>query len=128
MTRSYDPSYKNTVNCKSKICYIDGEKGILEYRGIPIDQLTRRSRFIETSFLLIYGQLPSKEQLLNFDSRVRANYHINEQLQNFIDAYRKDNMKDSHPMSMMQTLISCLSSCNIQDNYFKCSDTRGYNT
>ena len=55
VTRSYDPAYLNTVNCISRISYFDGEKGILEYRGFPIDQLARRSRFTETAFLLIYG-------------------------------------------------------------------------
>ena len=60
VTRSFDPAYMNTVNCMSAISYVDGEKGILEYRGIPIEQLARRSHFTETAFLLIYGQLPSK--------------------------------------------------------------------
>jgi ABC-type methionine transport system ATPase subunit len=64
--RSFDPAYMNTVNCISRISYIDGDKGILEYRGFPIDQLARRSCFAETAFLLVYGQLPSKHQLLCF--------------------------------------------------------------
>ena len=61
VTRSFDPAYMNTVCCNSKISYIDGDRGILEYRGFPIDQLARKARFTETAFLLIYGQLPSRE-------------------------------------------------------------------
>ena len=87
VTRSYDPAYMNTVNCISRISYIDGEKGILEYRGYPIEQLARKritkfslnsfyteTAFSETAFLLVYGQLPSKWQLENFEQRIRANY------------------------------------------------------
>ena len=59
--RSYDPGYMNTINCTSKISFIDGDKGILEYRGIPIEQLAEKSSFLEVAFLLIYGELPSKE-------------------------------------------------------------------
>ena len=60
VTRLFDPAYMNTVNCISRISFIDGEKGILEYRGIPINQLAMRSNFPETAFLLVYGQLPSR--------------------------------------------------------------------
>ena len=84
MLRSFDPAYMNTVNCISRISYIDGDKGILEYRGYPIDQLARRSCFTETAFLLVYGQLPSKEQLLSFKSRLRDNYEINSKLDGFL--------------------------------------------
>ena len=63
MTRSYDPAFMNTVSCISKISYIDGDKGILEYRGYPIEQLAENSTFLETSFLVIYGELPTKKQL-----------------------------------------------------------------
>jgi citrate synthase len=59
VTRSYDPAYMNTVCCISKISYIDGDKGILEYRGYPIEQLAEKSSFIETAFLVIYGELPT---------------------------------------------------------------------
>ena len=78
----------NTVNCISRISYIDSEKGILEYRGYPIDQLARRSRFTETAFLLIYGQLPSRHQILSFESKIRTCYPINEKLYGFIETYR----------------------------------------
>ena len=63
VTRSYDPAYMNTVNCISRISFINGEKGILEYRGYPIEQLAERSNFLETTFLLINGELPTPKQL-----------------------------------------------------------------
>lgn len=91
MTRSFDPAYLNTVNCISRISYFDGEKGILEYRGFPIDQLARRSRFTETAFLLIFGQLPAKMQLLAFESKIRINYEINPKLQGFIQTYYQED-------------------------------------
>ena len=77
----------NTVNCISRISFICHEKGILEYRGYPIDQLARRSRFTETSFLLIYGQLPSNNQMLSFESKIRTYYPINDKLYGFIETY-----------------------------------------
>lgn len=60
VTRSFDPAYMNTVNCISRISFIDGEKGILEYRGYPIEQLAEQSSFVETAFLTIFGELPTK--------------------------------------------------------------------
>jgi len=83
----------NTVNCISRISYIDGDKGILEYRGYPIDQLARRSRFMETAFLLLYGQLPSMQQLVNFKGRIRDNYGINPKLNGFIKAYQQEELQ-----------------------------------
>ena len=98
VTRSYDPAYMNTVNCVSRISYIDGEKGILEYRGYPIEQLARKrtrftyksafteTAFSETAFLLLYGQLPTKPQLECFESRIRSNYTMEPKLAGVIEA------------------------------------------
>jgi len=66
VTRSFDPAYMNTVNCISKVSFIDGDKGILEYRGYPIEQLAQGSTFLETAFLVIYGELPMEKQLRTF--------------------------------------------------------------
>ena len=101
MTRSFDPAYMNTVNCISRISFIDGDKGILEYRGYPINELAKRSSFSETAFLLVYGQLPSKEQLKNFEFRIRSNYEINPKLSGFIQTYQKESLQSSHPMGML---------------------------
>ena len=77
VTRVYDPAYMNTVNCISKISFINGEKGILEYRGYPIEQLAERSSFLETCFLLVNGELPTEAQLQRFTKKVMKNsaYH-----------------------------------------------------
>merc|ERR1711998_223590 len=68
--RVYDPGFTNTASCKSTICFIDGEKGKLSYRGIPIEELAEKSTYMETSFLLLYGSLPTSEQLSKFSSNV----------------------------------------------------------
>ena len=86
-TKSFDPGYMNTINCISRVSFIDGDKGILEYRGIPIVQLAHNSTHLESSFLLIYGQLPTKEQLINFESRIRSAYSFENNLMPFIKSY-----------------------------------------
>lgn len=74
--RSYDPSYFNTASATSKISYIDGDKGILNYRGYPIEQLAEKSTFLEVAYLLLYGELPAKEQLDYFTERVSRHSFI----------------------------------------------------
>ena len=92
VTRSFDPAYMNTVTCISRISYIDGDKGVLEYRGYPIEQLAKRAGFTETAFLLIYGQLPSRQQLISFESKIRLSYPINPKLMYFIGAYQVQDL------------------------------------
>ena len=77
VTRSYDPAYMNTVSCISKISYIDGDKGILEYRGYPIEQLAEKSSHLESTFLIIYGELPTAKHLATFSKKVMKHsaYH-----------------------------------------------------
>lgn len=106
VTRSYDPAFMNTVSCISKISFIDGDKGILEYRGYPIEQLAEKSTFLETAFLVIYGELPTKKQLDIFTKKVMNNSHYHDQLEPFIKAFRHD----AHPMAMMSTLMAAMSS------------------
>ena len=91
----------NTVNCISRISFIDGERGVLEYRGIPIEQLAKQSTFTETAFLLVYGQLPSTEQLTAFELQLRSNYKANPNLAAFMQAFRQEGMEKAHPMGMM---------------------------
>jgi citrate synthase len=105
VTRSFDPAYMNTVCCVSKISYIDGDKGILEYRGIPIEQLAEKSTFMETSFLLIFGELPTAKQLNTFNKKVMKHSTYHDGLEKFIKAFRHD----SHPMGMLSTLMAALS-------------------
>lgn len=106
VTRSYDPAYMNTVNCISRISFIDGDKGILEYRGYPINQLAEKSGFLEVAFLLIHGELPTDKQLTTFSRKVMKNSSYHHGLEPFIKAFRHD----SHPMAMMSTLMAALSS------------------
>ena len=106
VTRSYDPAYMNTVNCISRISFINGDKGILEYRGYPIEQLAAHSNFLETTFLLINGELPTPKQLTSFTKKVMKNSAYHHGLEPFIKAFRHD----AHPMAMMSTLMAAMSS------------------
>lgn len=92
----------NTVACISKISYIDGDKGILEYRGYPIEQLAEKSSFLEVAFLVIFGELPTPQQLKKFTKKVMMNSSYHDGLDKFIKAFRHD----AHPMGMMTTLIA----------------------
>lgn len=105
VTRSFDPAYMNTVNCISRVSFINGEKGILEYRGYPIEQLAEKSTFLESAFLVIYGELPTEKQLKTFSKKVMKNASYHHGLQEFITSFRHD----AHPMGMMSTLIAAMS-------------------
>jgi citrate synthase len=112
VTRSFDPAYMNTVNCISRISFIDGDKGILEYRGYPIEQLAEQSTFVETAFLTIYGELPTQNQLANFNKKIMKNSAYHSGLEQFITAFRHD----AHPMGMMSTLIAAMSAFYPESN------------
>jgi citrate synthase len=100
-----DDGYGNTGSCKSSITFIDGEKGILRYRGYPIEQLAQNSTFVETSFLLIYGHLPSKEELENFTSKLTRHTLIHEDMKRFYDGFPRD----AHPMAILASVVSACS-------------------
>lgn len=112
VTRSFDPAYMNTVNCVSRISFINGDKGILEYRGYPIEQLAEKSNFLETAFLVIYGELPNEKQFKTFRKKVMKNASYHDGLEPFIKAFRAD----AHPMGMMSTLIAAMSSFYPESN------------
>jgi citrate synthase len=112
VTRSFDPAYMNTVNCISRVSFINGEKGILEYRGIPIEQLAEQSTFLETAFLVIYGELPNNKQMKTFNRKVMKNSNYHHGLEKFITSFRHD----AHPMGMMSTLIAAMSSFYPESN------------
>lgn len=101
-----DPGFANTGSCTSSICYIDGEKGILRYRGIPIEQLARKSSFLETAWLLIYGDLPTKGQLETFIARIKENSLIHEDMKRFFEGFPRD----AHPMSILASAVAALHS------------------
>ena len=101
---THDPSFGTTASCESEITFIDGEKGILLHRGYPIDQLAENSTYLETAYLLIHGELPTKEEYENFTRIICRHTMINESLKKFFDGFRHD----AHPMSMMMGVVGSL--------------------
>jgi len=101
-----DPGYVNTGSCSSSITYIDGEKGILRYRGFPIDELAEHSTFLETSYLLIYGKLPNHSELGTFTDHITRHSMIHEDMKRFFNGYPAT----AHPMSILSSMVCSLSS------------------
>ena len=102
---TYDPGFMNTAATKSAITYIDGDAGILRYRGYPIEQLAEKSSFTEVSYLLIYGELPTAQQLADFDNRLRRHTLLHEELKGFFGGFPRD----AHPMPVLSSAVSALS-------------------
>ena len=100
-----DHGFLNTAACSSAITYIDGDAGILRYRGYPIEQLAANSTFLETSYLLIYGELPTEAQLNEFDMSIRKHTMLHEDLRRFFDGFPRD----AHPMPVLSSAVSALS-------------------
>src|SRR3712207_3013400 len=100
-----DIGFVNTAACTSAITYIDGDAGILRYRGYPIDQLAGKAGFVEVSYLLIYGELPNADQLAEFDSRLRRHTLLHEDLKQFFRGFPRD----AHPMPVLSSAVSALS-------------------
>ncbi|HVM20502.1 MAG TPA: citrate synthase [Egibacteraceae bacterium] len=109
---TYDPGYANTGATKSAITYLDGEAGVLRYRGYPIEQLAEHSDFIETSYLLIYGELPTREQLDTFRQQIIIHTLLREDMRPLFDAFPRD----AHPMAILSAATSALSTF-YQDHY-----------
>ena len=102
---TYDAGFVNTAACRSAITFIDGDVGILRYRGYPIEQLAEKSSYVEAAFLLIYGELPTPSQLADFDSRIRHHTMLHEDLRNFFSGFPRD----AHPMPVLSSAVSALS-------------------
>ena len=102
---TYDPGFTSTGSCESKITYIDGDEGILLYRGYPIEQLAENGDFLETCYLLLYGELPTKAQKTDFDYRVNHHTMVHEQMTRFFQGFRRD----AHPMAVMTGSVGALS-------------------
>jgi len=102
---TYDPGFTSTCSCKSEITYIDGDEGVLLYRGYPVDQLAEKSSFIEVCYLLLNGTLPTAGQLEDFDQTIRKHTMLNESVLRFFDGFRYD----AHPMAMMTGVVASLS-------------------
>jgi len=103
-----DPGYKNSGSCKSEITFLDGEEGILRYRGYAIEELADKANFLEVSYLLIFGELPSKQQLEDFENDIRKYTLVNEEMKNIIDGFPKT----AHPMGVLSSLTSALTAFN----------------
>jgi citrate synthase len=102
---SYDPAFNNTAACISRITYIDGDKGILRYRGYPIEELAEKSTYLETAFLLLHGELPNEKQLKDWAWHIGHHTFIHESIKKFLDGFHYD----AHPMGMMISTIAALS-------------------
>ena len=114
----YDPAFLNTANCKSSITYIDGDAGILEYRGYPIEQLAEKSNYLEVSYLLINGELPTASELADFICVVTNHTYVHENIKTFMDGFRYD----AHPMSILGSTVAALSgfypdAMNVKDEH-----------
>src|ERR1700722_13543103 len=102
---SYDPSYSNTASCTSRVTFIDGDKGILRYRGYSIEELAEKSSYIETAYLILHGELPTKTQLADWSYHVTHHTFIHESIKKFLDGFHYD----AHPMGMLISTVAALS-------------------
>ena len=102
---SYDPAFGNTASCKSRVTFIDGEKGILRYRGYPIEDLAKKSNFLEVAYLLIHGELPNKSQYDSWVHDITHHTYVHENIRKLMDGFRYD----AHPMGMLLATVGALS-------------------
>jgi citrate synthase len=116
---SYDPGFVNTGACSSAITFIDGDAGVLRYRGYPIEQLAEHSTFLETSYLLIHGELPTAEQLDDFGARIREHTLLHEDFKAFFSGFPRD----AHPMPVLSSAVSALSTF-YQDSLYPFDDDK----
>ncbi len=102
---TYDPGFFSTASCSSNITYIDGDKGVLLYRGYPIEQLAEQSDFLEVCYLLLYGELPNLAEREQFNNTIKTHTMVHEQMRNFFNGFRRD----AHPMAIMVGVVGALS-------------------
>jgi citrate synthase len=103
-----DPGYKNTGSCESAITFLDGEKGILRYRGYAIEELAEKADFLEVAYLLIFGELPNEKQLIKFHKDIKAESHVDEEMKKILDGFPKS----AHPMGVLSSLTNALIAFN----------------
>src|ERR671922_197979 len=101
---TYDPAYMATASCRSAITFIDGEKGILEYRGYPIEQLAENSSYLEVAYLLVHGELPTRDQLDEWIHQITIHTFVHENIKEFMQGFRYD----AHPMGMLLASVGAL--------------------
>jgi citrate synthase len=116
----YDPGFVNTASCRSAVTYIDGEKGILEYRGYPIEQLAEKSTYLEVAYLLIHGELPTKEQYDSWVHEITYHTFVHENVRDFMEGFRYD----AHPMGMLLASVGALSTFYPESRNISDADNR----
>src|SRR5947208_7255625 len=117
---TYDPAYTNTASCRSAITFIDGEAGILEYRGYPIEQLAEQSSYLEVAYLLVNGELPTQAQLDEWTHEITIHTFVHENVKTFMQGFRHD----AHPMGMLLGSVGALSTFYPDANDIKDSENR----
>jgi len=117
---TYDPGYTNTAACKSAVTELDGEAGILRYRGYPIEQLAERSTFLEVAYLLVHGELPTKAQMQSWDNNVTHHTMLHEKTKKFMEGFHYD----AHPMGMLVSTVGALSTFYPDSREVKIPDNR----
>ena len=117
---TYDPAYMATASCRSAITFIDGEKGILEYRGYPIEQLAEKSSYLEVAYLLVHGELPTTKQLEEWDQEITIHTFVHENVKEFMQGFRYD----AHPMGMLLASVGALSTFYPEANAIKDPEAR----
>jgi citrate synthase len=117
---SYDPAFLNTASCRSAITFIDGDKGILEYRGYPIEQLAEQSTYLEVAYLLVHGELPTQAQLDEWTHHITIHTFVHENVKSFIQGFRHD----AHPMGMLLGSVGALSTFYPDANQIKDEEVR----
>ncbi|HWK27867.1 MAG TPA: citrate synthase [Solirubrobacter sp.] len=117
---AYDPAFMNTASCRSAITYLDGEAGVLEYRGYPIEQLAEHSTYLEVAYLLVHGELPNQKQLDEWTHQITIHTFVHENVKSFIQGFRYD----AHPMGMLLASVGALSTFYPDANQIKDPETR----
>jgi citrate synthase len=117
---SYDPAFMNTASCRSSITYLDGEAGVLEYRGYPIEQLAEHSTYLEVAYLLVHGELPNAKQLEEWTHQITTHTFVHENVRSFMQGFRYD----AHPMGMLLASVGALSTFYPDANQIKDPETR----
>lgn len=117
---TYDPAFMNTASCKSTVTYIDGDKGILRYRGYPIEQLAEQSSYLEVTYLLLYGELPTAAQLQQWETEIKQHTYIHENVKKLMEGFRYD----AHPMGMFISTMGALSTFYPEANKIFAPDVR----
>src|SRR4051812_2375578 len=121
---SYDPAYMNTASCRSAITYLDGENGVLEYSGYPIEQLAEQSTYLEVAYLLVHGDLPTREQLEDWVGEITIHTFVHENVKGFIQGFRHD----APPMGMLRGSVAALSPFSPDPNHIKPPENRHIQT